>query len=90
MARDGSCWETGPDTCPGCTYCNEARHTPADQPAVYPDEQAARDLEQAQRRLSIAAANAVTRRRERQAYGFDLVHAAQRGIDLNDLHDLNF
>lgn len=90
MARDGSCWDTGPDTCPGCTYCNEARHSPVDEPVFYPDEQEARDRDVAQQRLNIAAANAATKRRERQAAGMDLVFAARRGIDLDDLHNLNF
>lgn len=84
--RDGSCWDTGPDTCPGCSYCAEARHAQPGEPVIYPDEQAARDAEQAQRHLNVAAANALAKRRERQAYGVDLVYATQRGLDLDDLN----
>lgn len=55
MARNGSCWDTGPDTCPGCTYCAEARATPPGEPVYYPSEQAARDEQLANQAVAIKA-----------------------------------
>ena len=57
MSRAGSCWDDGPDHCAGCSYCLAARHTPPDEPVVYPDEQQARDADLAQRRLNAEAAH---------------------------------
>lgn len=54
--RSGSCWDDGPDTCVGCSYCDDARHTPAGEPVPYPDEQKARDADLAQKRLNVDAA----------------------------------
>lgn len=54
--RSGSCWDDGPDQCVGCSYCDDARHTPAGEPALYPDEQKTRDADLAQKRLNIDAA----------------------------------
>lgn len=78
--RFGSCWDDGPDQCPGCTYCEDARHTPPDEPVNYPDEQQARDLEQAQGRANAEAAHRIAMREQaaaRAAAGYELIAATR-------------
>lgn len=77
----GSCWDDGPDHCPGCPYCQGARATPTGERVEYPDEQAARDIDQAQRRLNAEAAHRLEMRRiaaQRTAEGLALTTDTRR------------
>lgn len=56
MARAGTCWDDGPDYCSGCSYCQAAMRTPADEPVWYPDEQDARDFDLMLQRSAVDAA----------------------------------
>ena len=77
MTRNGTCWDDGPDHCPGCTYCLDARNTTPGDPVSYPDEQAARDVDLAQKRLNIHAAEQIlARQQEADRHAARLEYAA--------------